>query len=32
MDDKTASAIVSAVIVVFGFVLTVAILSWVFLG
>ena len=32
MDDKTASAIVSAVIVTFGFVLTVAILSWVFLG
>lgn len=32
MDDKTASAIVSAVIVAFGFVLTVAILTWVFLG
>ena len=32
MDDKTVSAIVSAVIVAFGFVLTVAILSWVFLG
>ena len=32
MDDKTAAAIVSALIVTFGFALTVAILSWVFLG